>query len=213
MELPEIGTIHAFALMLDINGFTPMVSRASQSDSVAQFVRDVLTGGIEAVERQGGAVVSFMGDAFLAILGDAESTYKATVGIAACLDDQCEYISDHQREYPDSRHYSQGGPNLKIGIEYGWIDVSTIHSKLLGKQWLLIGPAINYACRIAAAGEGNRCHVGPPAMKNGLDRWWNNGPFSAKGKVGENEYEYWPMNLADVWREGKIGPGEETYWG
>jgi len=190
-----------------------MVTKASQSDCIAQFVRDVLSGGIETVERQSGAIVSFMGDAFLAVLGDAESTYKAAVGIAACLDDQCEYISDQQRDYPDSWHYAQGGPGLKIGIEYGWIDVSTIHSNFLGKQRLLIGPAINYACRINAAGEGNRCHVGPEAMKNGMDLWRNKGPFLAKGKAGECEYEYWSMDLADVWRESKIGLGEETYWG
>jgi class 3 adenylate cyclase len=213
MELPEIGTIRAFALVLDINGFTPIVSKASQSDCIAQFVRDVLTGGIEAVERQNGFVVSFMGDAFLAVLGDAESTFKAAAGIAACHDDQCEYISDGQREYPGSWKYCIGGPSLKIGIEYGWIDISTIQSKLLGKQRLLIGPAINCACRITTAGVGNRCNIGPEAMKNGMNIWWTKGPFLVDGKIGEGEYEYWSLNLTDVWREGMIGAGEATYHG
>lgn len=176
-------------------------------------MRDVLSGGIEKVERQGGSVVSFMGDAFLAVMDNAESLYRATVGIAKCLDRQCEYISDHQRDYPHDWHYARGGPSLKIGTEYGWIDVSTIHSELLGTQRLLIGRAINYACRITAAGEGNRCHVGPEAMKRGMDEWWNAGPYSVKGKPGEGEYVYWSMDLGDIWREGRIGPGEDRYWG
>jgi class 3 adenylate cyclase len=68
MKLPKIGTIEAFAMIVDVNSFTPMVSESTPSDSIAQFVRDVLSGGIDMVQKQDGAVVSFMGDAFLAIL-------------------------------------------------------------------------------------------------------------------------------------------------
>ncbi len=63
MELPKIGTIEAFAMIVDINSFTPMVSKSAQSDSIAQFVRDALSGGIDMVQKHGGSVVSFMGDA------------------------------------------------------------------------------------------------------------------------------------------------------
>ena len=208
MKLPEIGTIEAFALVVDINGFTSMVSKTTPSDCIAQFVRDVLSGGIEIIEKEGGSVVSFMGDAFLSVLDNIESTYRASVGIAKCLDRQCEYLSVHQKDYPGDWNYIKGGPSLKIGSEYGWIDISTINSELLGQQRLLIGPAINYACRITAAGKGNRCHVGPQAMKKGMDQWWNDGPFSVKGKKHEGQYEYWSMNLGDIYRKG-----EDTYWG
>lgn len=213
MKLPEIGTIQVFALVLDINGFTPMVSKTAPSDCIAQFVRDVLSGGVEIVERQGGSILSFMGDAFLALLENAESAYKAAVGIAKDLDRQCEYISDHQRDHPHDWHFVRGGPSLKIGIEFGWVDISTIHSALLGTQRLVIGPAINYACRITTVGQGNRCHVGTEAMRRGFDQWRNSGPFSAKGKPGESEYPYWQMVLGDIWREGKIDTGEDTYLG
>ena len=167
----------------------------------------------EIIEKEGGSVVSFMGDAFLSVLDNIESTYRASVGIAKCLDRQCEYLSVHQKDYPGDWNYIKGGPSLKIGIEYGWIDISTINSELLGQQRLLIGPAINYACRITAAGKGNRCHVGPQAMKKGMGQWWNDGPFSVKGKKHEGQYEYWSMNLGDIWREGKNRKGEDTYWG
>lgn len=213
MKLIENGTIDAFAMIVDINCFTPMVSRSSKSDCVAQFVRDILSGGIDVVQGQGGLVVSFMGDAFLAVLDNVDSVYMTCVGIAKNLDRQCEYISNHQIDYPEDWHYAKGGPSLKIGIEFGWIDISTIYSKLLGQQRLLIGPPINYACRISEAGEGNRCNVGPEAMKNGLNQWWNHGPYKKKAKPGEDEYIYWQLNLGDIWIEGEIEPDEDTYWG
>ena len=54
MKLPEIGTIEAFAMIVDVNGFTPMVSESTPSDGVAQFVRDVLSGGIDMIRKHGG---------------------------------------------------------------------------------------------------------------------------------------------------------------
>ena len=200
MILPTLGSVEAFAMIVDINGFAPMVSKSvHHNDSIAQFTRDVLSGGIEAVEKQGGVVVGFMGDAFLAVFDDVESVYKACAGIAHNLDNQCQYIAEHQRDFPDGWGYARGGVGLKIGIEYGWIDVSTIFSNFLGTQRILVGPPINYAARILAGGEGNRCNVGPGAMKHGMDQWWNNGPYSIKGKPGEGEYVYWEMSLGEVW--------------
>lgn len=214
MKLPEIGTIEAFAMIVDVNGFTPMVLESTPSDGVAQFVRDVLSGGIDMIQKHGGFVVSFMGDAFLAILDSPDSVYMSCAGIAKDLDRLCEYISEHQKEYPEDWHYAKGGAGLKIAIEYGWINISTIYSDLLGQQKLLIGPPINYASRISSAGVGNRCLVGPDAMNShGMNQWMFNGPYSIKGKQGEGDYVYWQLDLGDIWREGKLGAEEETYWG
>jgi class 3 adenylate cyclase len=214
MELPKIGTIEAFALIVDINLFTPMVSQSHCSnDSIAQFVRDVLAGGVDAVEKHGGSVVSFMGDAFLAIIDDPEKVFYACIGIAQDLDRLCEYLSSHQNNCPDAWEYAKGGPGLKIAIEYGWIDISTTESTLLGEQRLFVGPCINYANRISSAGEGNRCLIGPEAIDHGLNSWSHMGPYSVKGKHSEGDYVYWQMDLGDFWVEGKIEAGEETFHG
>lgn len=200
MDLSECGPIEAFAMIVDINGFTRMVSNpAHHNESIAQFTRDVLSGGIDAAEKQGGIVVGFMGDAFLAVFDNVESVYMACVGMARDLDNQCQYIAEHQRNFPDGWGYARGGAGLKIGIEYGWIDISTIHSKYLGRQSILVGPPINYANRILSGGKENRCNVGPEAMKHGMDQWWNDGPYWVAGKPGEGEYIYWEMFLSDVW--------------
>ncbi len=189
-------------MIVDVNRFTPMVSRSVyNNDSIAQFVRDVLAGGIESIEKQGGIVVGFMGDAFFSVLDDVESVYLACIGIAKDLKNQYEYISEAQRDSSDAWGYARGGASLKIGIEFGWLDISSIYSKFLGKQTLLIGPPINYASRIIEAGDGNRCHVGPEAMKRGMDQWRNSGPYSVCGKPGEGEYSYWAMDFRSIWPE------------
>ena len=190
-----------------------MVSKSTISSSVAQFVRDVLSGGIATVQNNGGVVIGFMGDAFLSILDDVESVYMTCAGIAKDLDRQCEYISNVQRKVPDAWNFSKGGFGIKIGIEYGWIDKSDINCNFLGTQKLFIGQPINYASRIFSGGEGNRCHAGPKAMKKGLNKWHNSGPYTLKGKGNEGEYQYWTICLGDIWKEGIIEDGEDTFWG
>ncbi|AKD53792.1 adenylate/guanylate cyclase domain-containing protein [Spirosoma radiotolerans] len=205
VNIPKNGQIEAFAMIVDINSFTKIVSK-SEGNSIAQYIRDILSGGIDAVEKYEGEVVGFMGDAFLAILPTAESVFLSCVSIAKDLDRLCEYLSD--RDWKADYQYK--GPSLKIGIEYGLIDTSTIYSEFLGEQVLLIGDAINYASRITLGGRGNRCLVGPKAIEQGLLQWSNHGPYVVKGKKGEQTYTYYQLELGDIWREGS---GKETYWG
>lgn len=106
-------------------------------------MRDVLAGSIRSIEHEGGEVVGFMGDAILGVVGDVESAAKACFGIADDLNTLCEYVSNQQSEDPDLWDFAPGGPSLKIGIEYGWLDISTIASRALGVHRLLIGDAIN----------------------------------------------------------------------
>jgi hypothetical protein len=196
-------------MIVDVNAFALMVER-SQGNSIAQLTRDVLYGGVRSVEKCGGAVVGFMGDAFLALLDSAQETFLACVHIAKDLDEQCEYISGAQSQHPDSFWFSRGGPSLKIGIEYGFLDRSTVSSRFMGEQQLFVGSAINYASRIANDGYGNRCHIGPLAAENGLREYSLSEPKEAKGKEGESPYTYFELDLGDIWR---AGDSEETYWG
>lgn len=162
--LPKLGHINAFAMIVDLNQFTLMVRKAEETgDQIAQFTRDALAGAIFEIEAQGGEVVGFMGDAVLGVIPDGDAAVKACFGIAHDLDDLCEYISNEQSGAPDSWGFALGGPSMKIAVEYGWLDISTIESRLLGEQRLFVGSPINYAARIGKAGEGNRCLIGPVA--------------------------------------------------
>jgi class 3 adenylate cyclase len=104
---------------------------------IAQFTRDVLDGAIRAIEERDGEVVGFMGDAILGLVRTAESTFFACCGIAEDVNKQCEYISTQQEEASQLWEVSPGGPSLKIGVEYGDLDVSTISSRFLGDQKLV----------------------------------------------------------------------------
>ena len=84
MRILSGQSFSAIALIVDINGSAAMV-RAPTRTLLADFTRDVLAGGIQAVEDSGGAVVAIMGDAFLAVLPDVSATAQACVMIARDL--------------------------------------------------------------------------------------------------------------------------------
>src|SRR5882724_981339 len=156
IKVPVDGhSFAAFAMIVDVNGFTSMVARGGD----AQFTRDILVGGIECVEKNGGEVVGLMGDAFYGVLASFEDVVNCCAAIAKDTDRQCEYISHLQAEDPEIFSFSPGGPSLKVGVEYGTFDVSHLHTTFMGNQFLVIGPAVIQACRIAAAGIGNRCLI------------------------------------------------------
>jgi class 3 adenylate cyclase len=209
-SLPTSGRVEAFAMIVDINGFTGMVSR-SGGEQISQFVRDVLYGSIRAIEESGGHVVAFMGDAILGVLPDSESASGACFLVAKDLNAQCEYISTNQEGSSDCWNFADGGASLKIGIEHGWLDVSQISSQVLGTQRLIIGDAINHAARILSAGSGNRCLIGPSAVQHGFSDFSPDGPYYVDGKPGESKYEYFQLYLGDIWIEGQSGDGL-TYW-
>ena len=217
MELPKHGNVSAIAVVVDINHFTKIVRDASEAVEgaiVAQFVRDVLSGGISAIQDQGGEVVGFMGDAILGLLSDAQSFFLAAVTIARAVDRHCEWVSRHQQEDSFAWSFAHGGASLKITAEYGSLNVSTIHSRLLGEQRLFIGDAVNYAARIGAAGEGNRCLLGPQAAQLVTAAGYGLlGPYKVGGKCHEGEFEYYQLELGDIWREGGLEEGADTYWG
>lgn len=211
LKIPKIGSISAFAMVIDINHFASMVRRAETSpDSIAQFTRDVLTSAIMEVEAHGGHVVGFMGDAILGIIEDGEAAVKTCFGIARDVDRLCEYVSSAQKDCKRMWRYAPGGASLKIAVEYGSMNVSTISSRFLGEHKLFVGNAVVHATRISRAGKGNRCLVGPVAAKT-FKSYGLEGPYSISGKPGEPRYRYYRFPMGEIWREGS--ESNETYWG
>jgi class 3 adenylate cyclase len=207
MEIPQFKHFPAFSMIVDVNSFTALVAKHELGAGVAQFVRDILAGPIAVVEEAGGSVIGVNGDAIFAILPDAESTFMACAGIAKDLNRTCEYLAD--TDYITS---IPAPPSLKIGVEYGTLDSSTITTKALGSIPFCIGPATNYAARIIAAGEGNRCHIGPAAFDAGMDAWLSRKTIQeVAGKRDEPAYSYYVLDLGDIWIEGQ-GDDGEFYW-
>jgi class 3 adenylate cyclase len=213
MPLPTSGHADGFAMIVDINGFVGMVATAESTGGIiAQFTRDVLAGAIESIESVGGEVVGFMGDAILGIIPTGKAAVDACYFIAKDVDGQCEWISKAQKRISTDWEFSPGGPSVKIAVEYGRFDVSTIRSRLLGEHRLFIGSAINYAARISRAGVGNRCLVGPQAAGMEFSTYPLKGPHEIAGKPGEENYSYYFLSMDETWIEGPRKPGKETYW-
>ena len=213
MRILSGQSFSAIALIVDINGSAAMV-RAPTRTLLADFTRDVLAGGIQAVEDSGGAVVAIMGDAFLAVLPDVSATAQACVMIARDLDRQCEWISNAQDDDPEAWPYAPGGPSLKIAFESGEMEATDISTRRLGTQLLLIGEPIIYSQRISAAGTGNRCVCGPQAAH--LLRESGHvleGPTVYRSTKSDEPYTYFTFDLGDVWVSDRGGDNEDSYWG
>ncbi|TDE16353.1 hypothetical protein E0F88_08885 [Dyadobacter psychrotolerans] len=194
----------AFALLADINSYTKIVAVSeAQNNRVAKYISDILIGGVMAVEKNNGLVVGFAGDQFLALFKTVEEVYMSVHALAKDLDEICEYIAG-----TDSFIHVDNGIKIKVAIEFGQIDLTSISTKFLGTQKLFAGSTINYASRILNAGEGNRCNVGPSAYKKGLSQYIDSDRriFEAKDKI---PYEYYNLDFDGVWRNDHM----ESYWG
>lgn len=200
MQNPNNRSFSAIALVVDLNGSTAMIQRAPHHTLLADFTRDVLVGGIHAVETAGGDVRAFMGDAFLAILPDASAAFQACVMIARDLDRQCEWISDVQKQDPLAWSFAPSGPGLTIAFEWGTLHPTEISSHALGTQVLLVGEPINYASRISAAGAGNRCLCGPRVASLLTELGYVlAGSTRYCGTKSDGPYEYFELDLGDIW--------------
>jgi class 3 adenylate cyclase len=198
MNIPKSGYFHAYSLIADINSFTNLVNYHQLPAGVADYVRDVLVGAIAAIENCEGSVIGVMGDAIFGTLPDADSAMGACISIAKDVNEICKYLasSPFEKEIHEL-------PSMKIGVEYGILQASTINSAALGTIPFCIGPATNYAARIIAVGEGNRCHIGPKAIATGFNKHINETCVQeVNGKRGEPNYQYWVLNLGNVWVEG-----------
>lgn len=206
IQISNNKSIDVFAMIVDINSYAKIVLK-SDGHLIAQFIRDILIGGVNAIQKCGGEVAGFMGDAFFAILSDPDEVFRCCALIAKDVNNICEFISSNSEAFP----YSPTGISLKIGIEYGSLDVSTISSNFLGEQKLFTGEAINYAARITAAGKGNRCLIGKNAYEKGLSKYIpsGSGPYKVKGKPGEPIYQYYKLDLGDIWIEN--GSSKNSY--
>ncbi len=200
ITLPRSGTFSAFAMIVDINGFGKLAF--SDFQGIAQFTGDLLIGGIYRVEKNGGQVVGFMGDAFYAILHDVESVFNCCSEIAQDMASQYEDFASSQNSFP----FSPNNIGLKIGVEYGVLDTGRIYSRFLDETIIFTGRPVTYAARILVAGKGNRCLIGPEAYQQGLRKWIKGRPRYIKGKEGEMGYKFYSLNLDDVWTSSTDNP-------
>jgi class 3 adenylate cyclase len=188
----EMGAFECLVLVVDINSSERLLT-VDDWGGTAQFFRDLLYGSVRAVEDAHGSVISFIGDGLTAVLPSEEEAGMACISIARDLRKTRDYLVSSGREaFPQLKV----GIGLKLGVERGWMQVSSVSSEFVGDVPYFFGEPAVYATRISRFGRGDRCLIGPKAAANwpygGLD-----GPFVRKRRTFT--YEYYSFDLGDFW--------------
>jgi class 3 adenylate cyclase/tetratricopeptide (TPR) repeat protein len=141
-------------LFADLVSFTALAERLDPED-VAEVQERYFTRAREAVERHGGEVEKFIGDAVVGAFGvrdHAASAARRAVGAAVDL-------RTHVTELRDELSWLEPPLEVRIGVATGEV---VVHE---GEQgWRLTGDTVNVAARLQAAASPGEILVGPETM-------------------------------------------------
>ena len=140
----EAERITAAILMADMRGFT-RYSESQDIDTVLATLDDFFSAFVEAIEREGGEVLKFMGDALLAIFPETDGhlTTPARAAIAAAQEAHVGIAALNQSRADKGQPAVEFGLALHAGeVAYGNIGG---RSRL---DFTVIGPAVNFTSRM-----------------------------------------------------------------
>lgn len=145
-------TVRAAVWTCDMRGFTMLSERWPRDDVIACLNEyfDTMAG---PVERHGGEILKFIGDAMLAVF-PLESPEACARALQAALEAQAA-MAELNRRYRAAGHEETGyGIALHVGdVMYGNIGTAT------RLDFTVIGPAVNVAARLEALTKELRRHV------------------------------------------------------
>ncbi len=153
--------VYAIVFLCDLRGFTHLAAAQPLHETIAMLngYFDAMGG---ALERHGGEILKFMGDALLAIFpcdrSAAHSCAMATAALAAARDGLAALTALNGKRLASGRPALAAGVALSVGeVQYGNIGVA---DRL---DFTVIGPAVNLAARI----QGLTAGLGEPILLSG----------------------------------------------
>ncbi len=140
--------IYAIVYYCDLRGFTELAASRSLNETIA-LLNDYFDAIGGAVERHGGEILKFMGDALLAIFpcdsGAERNCRKASEALVAVEEGLAELAILNERRALEGKPLLRAGAALCVGdVLYGNIGVA---DRL---DFTVIGPAVNLAARMQA---------------------------------------------------------------
>ena len=167
------GSFSAGSLVLDLSGFTPMTSAlmdhgSDGAETIAQIINRVFGPLVDVVQRSGGFVAGFAGDALSAI-------YPRT-GLDHVADAASEQLALLNTMHLQRTPYGDFALDAKVGIGYGEVQWSIVDAGDAKRTWFFRGPALDSAsaaeqhaapASVAIAG-GQRSHLQQRAATQGL---------------------------------------------
>ena len=136
-------------LFSDIRGFTTMTETTDADKLVAQL-NEYFLEMVEIVRKEEGSLQKFIGDAIMAVWGDAYSAgvevdARGAVTAALRMRPALAKLNDRWKANPDRQKYSIG-----IGVNHGEVIVGNIgHPKRM--EFTVLGDGVNLAARLESA--------------------------------------------------------------
>jgi adenylate cyclase len=148
------------ALFCDLVGFTPLSEQLDPED-VRDIQADYFGAMSSQIERYGGTVEKYAGDAVLALFGapiahedDAERAVLCALGMQAAIEPVAV----------TARARWQVEPSIRVGVNTGEVVSGTWSAS--GRQEVAVtGNALNTAARLQAAADPGEVLVGPETMR------------------------------------------------
>jgi adenylate cyclase len=177
-------------MFTDIAGFTPICEGMSPSE-VADFINHHLTVVSECIEREGGTIDKYIGDAVMAFWGAPDSIDDAPIRAARAA------VSIQGALAADNETRAAGGlppVRIRIGIHSGPLIVGDIGAPNR-INYTVVGDVVNAAQRLEALGkeidpEAESIVLVSGTTKSGMDDTFeltDAGRFKVKGKQEELE--------------------------
>ena len=137
-------------MMTDVRGFTAMCDTLSPEETIVVINR-YLSRVIDVIQRHGGIIVDFLGDAVLAFFDSLEEGEAEAVRLAVC----CALELLEATEEFNQEAAEKGHPQLEtgIGLNFGEVVVGNIGSPARTKYGIVGGP-VNLTQRIQSQAEG-----------------------------------------------------------
>ncbi len=151
-------TLFAVVFLCDLRGFTQLAAAQPLAETIATL-NDYFDAMGGALEKHGGEILKFMGDALLAIFpcphAAAHDCSVAASALAAARDGLAALAQLNERRQASDRPRLAAGVALSVGdVHYGNIGVA---DRL---DFTVIGPAVNLAARV----QGLTAGLGEPIL-------------------------------------------------
>ncbi|MFN8612321.1 MAG: adenylate/guanylate cyclase domain-containing protein [Vulcanimicrobiota bacterium] len=154
-------------LMSDLRGFTPMSERSTPAQ-VVELLNRYLARMTPVIEKHGGTIDEFIGDAILVIFGAPLACADHASRAVACALDMQLAMDEFNRE-----SLTRGAPAMEMGIAVntGEVVVGNIGSATRMKYGV-VGSAVNMTARIQSFTLGGQVLVSERTLKelNGMAR-------------------------------------------
>jgi adenylate cyclase len=173
-------------LFADIRGFTPM-TESLQPEQVVEILNQHFTAATEAINRHGGKVNKFIGDAVMALFEEPPAYKEGASATNNAIQAGLEMQAKWEMAYPQWQAKIKGSVafGLGAGVHSGTVILGNIGSDER-LEYTAIGDTVNLTARICSLAKDGEVLASEEAWNQvgGQFEAWSRPPVAIKGKTG-----------------------------